>query len=305
MTDISYEIKPVDAETAVIDIPDDMNTDEVHDDVELMLNCTGPEIMELIASDPKHYLDVVSRYTKTRDGRDIYLSDLFNIIITRNADEYRIKFKLQDNGNWYEVGYTGGVFTEDEVHRAFVKKVQYAIDRPVDSHRSAILDTLQPGTKKDVKVKVNVQVQDQDQEQVKAPSQQETGGIVMKSQGDQTKLSKIDRFMCRTVPSSEAKQPVSSYSAPVASVQSPAPVAPAAPAPVAPKITPKPSASASTTVLSELDILRTLCPEERVESYNRLVNLLRSDDMFYQSLVNLLPRLSSGQRVMVLDFLQN
>jgi hypothetical protein len=142
----------------------------------------------------------------------------------------------------------------------------------------------------------------------------------MKSQGDQTKLSKIDRFMCRTVPQEQQPVKATSPQAPVVPSPNQAPVvpspnqAPSAPAPaqapslvtVAQQVATNPATKPSTTsVLSELDILRTLCPEERAEAYNRLVNLLRSDDMFYQTLINLLPRLSSGQKVIVLDFLQN
>ncbi len=286
-----------------------MFTDEDHDDVELMLNCTGPEILELIASDPKRYLNIVSTYNKTRDGREIYLSDLFNIIITRNDNEYRIKFKTHDNGNWYEVGYSGGSYDEDDVHEAFSKKVQYAINRPVDSHRAAIMDTLQPSG--------SVQRQQAPAEpqesffETSSASASVTSGF-MKPQGDQTKLTKIDRFMNRTscVPSV----------APVSPVATVAPVAPAVPVVVAstssaPVVPVAPVASASSgplapvaqrpSVLSELDILRTLCPDERLAEYERLVSVIRSDDGFYQSLVELLPRLSGGQRLLLTNFLLN
>jgi hypothetical protein len=271
-----------------------MESSQVHDDVELMLNCSGPEILELIASDPKYYFNIVTNYKKTRDGRDIYLPDLFNILITRNNSEYRIKFKTCDNGNWYEVGYSGGEFTEEEVHIAFAKKVQYAINRSADSHRSAILDTLLPGGSKSVPLPLPVP---------EAAVATEPSAVAMKSQGDQTKLSKIDRYMSRS-------EPVSGAAACAASaVQLPLPAATIKPE-VQIKYEKRPSAPASpapapamSSVSSELDILRTVCPDERKADYERLVKLLRSSDVFYQTLVNLLPRLSGGQRILVTDFL--
>ena len=289
MTDLDYE---------VINIPD--FTDDVHDDVELMLNCTGPEILELIASDPKHYLDVVTSYNKTRDGREIYLPDLFNLIITRNPNEYRIKFKVYDNGNWYEVGYSGGNFTEEEVLDAFSKKVNYAINRSADSHRSAILDTLQPGSKKYTEPETIATETSSPFMSTEASSFVTSSVTDMRPQGDQTKLSKIDRFMGRSAP---APVPVSVHvPAPVpaaAPVQTPVPIT----APAAAPAVPTQAAIPVSSVLSELDILRTLCPEERKSEYNNLINVLRSKDLFYQSLVNLLPRMSAGQRILISDFL--
>jgi hypothetical protein len=288
-----------------------MFADEDHDDVELMLECTGTDILELIASDPKRYLNIVNNYNKTRDGRDIYLSDLFNIIITRNDNEYRIKFKTNDNGNWYEVGYSGGTYDEDDVHEAFSKKVQYAISRPVNSHRAAIMDTLQPS---------GAPVEQEsffDTTSAAPPSTVSTSGF-MKPQGDQTKLTKIDRFMNRSsnstplTPSNLTPLTPSIPQKTVAFSNDIVFSGEATSSPQRSNTSPSVKTSMQTpkethrsSALSELDILRTFCPDDRLSEYERLVSVLRSDDGFYQSLVDILPRLAGGQRILLANFLLN
>jgi hypothetical protein len=289
---------------------DNVFTDEIHEEVDLILNCSGPDIMELVATDPGYYLDIISRYNKTRDGRDIYLPDLCNIIITKNSSEYRIKFKLTDNGSWYEVGFTGQLdkdFSEKDVHEAFTRKVNYALNRPADSHRAMLLDTLQPGTKKGAEV-VPEPVQSQAPVETMSTLSESTPAP-MRSQGDQTKLSKIDRFMGRTT---AAASTLEESTAPVVNMQTESVSAPPPPPPKEkqvrfdiPAVKPPVTKSTQASALSELDILRSLCPEERKAAYDNLVNLLRSNDLFYLSLIDLLPRLTSGQRCLVISFLQN
>jgi len=302
----------------------DMNADSVHDDVDLILNCSGPDIIELIASDPSYYLNIVSNYNKTRDGRDIYLQDLCNILITKNSSEYRIKFKLTDNGQWYEVGYCGDSFTEEDVHDAFCKKVTYALSRPANAHRAMInnslLDNGSPSTSAEDEV---------------APP-----GSVMS-------YSKIDKFMNRLpkiqpqpvkvnaeVKVNKATEPP--VSVPVVPAQDsaesdrrqqvlndafqdlikqraiPLPptgsteadsniVIPTEPRPVPTAVIGN-NESSNVNNLT-LELLAVICPAERKEAYLKLVELLTSQDPFILGLIELLPKLNAGQRMLVISFL--
>ena len=292
----------------------DLNTDQVHDDVDLILNSSGPDIIELIASEPKYYLNIVSHYNKTRDGRDIYLQDLCNVLIIKNPLEYRIKFKITDNSNWYEVGYCGDSFTEEEVHEAFIKKVEYALSRPSNEYRKMIIDTLQPSdSSSPVDDNVNI-----------AP-------------GSVLAYSKMDRFMKRApeqktfptdssstevIPSSTA--PPAIISVPIkgqdsvnanvnANVNSNANVNANANANVNVNVN-APSSTATPTpvsadrnkrspVLTEFDVLKMVCPEDLKDDFTRLVKMLNISDVFTETLISTLPKLSAGQRILVIDFL--
>jgi hypothetical protein len=280
----------------------DLNTDQVHDDVDLILNSSGPEIIELIASDPKYYLNIVSHYNKTRDGRDVYLQDLCNVLIVKNPLEYRIKFKLTDNSNWYEVGYCGDSFTEEEVHEAFIKKVEYALSRPSTEYRKMILDTLLPSdSSSPVDDNVNI-----------AP-------------GSVLAYSKMDRFMKRApeqktfpnepfVPDTSRAEEVMPSAAVVKTTPASVPV----PVPVPIKVHTNANvkineanaanavsadSSKRSPVLTEFDVLKMVCPEDLKDDFTRLVNLLNISDVFTETLISTLPKLSGGQRILVIDFL--
>ena len=280
----------------------DLNTDQVHDDVELILNSSGPEIIELIASDPKYYLNIVFNYNKTRDGREVYLQDLCNVLIIKNPLEYRIKFKLTDNSNWYEVGYSGGSFTEEEVHEAFIKKVEYALSRPSNEYRKMILDTLQP-----------------------SDSSSPADDNVNIAPGSVLAYSKMDRFMKRapeqkTFPilpeATDSGSGSGSGSGSSSEVIPSSLRVPAVPVPVPIKAqesvnvnanvnVPTVSADSSkrSPVLTEFDVLKMVCPEDLKEDFTRLVKLLNISDVFTETLISTLPKLSGGQRILVIDFL--
>lgn len=286
----------------------DMNSDSVHDEVDLILNSSGPDIMELIASDPEYYLNIVANYTKTRDGRDIYLPDLCNILITKREGEYRIKFKLTDNGQWYEVGYCGSNFTEEDVHTAFSKKVAYALTRPADEHRKMISNCLQ-------------------ETGVSAPNEVSTDV----QPGSVHTYSKIDKFMKRVKPKegfvcsdeapvSDAPVPeLPEWLKPVSCKKSSSEPLPE-PAPAnsvdtvsreVPKVNnaearvqePLCFTSTSQKGLTLLDSLKVICPPEHLYEYSRMVALLRSEDTFTQGLIEALPLLKAGQQIVAMKFL--
>jgi hypothetical protein len=335
----------------------DMNADSVHDDVELILESSGPDIIELIASDPSYYLNIVANYNKTRDGRDIYLQDLCNMLITKSSGEYRIKFKLSDNGQWYEVGYCGSTFTEDEVHEAFCKKVKYALSRPVNAHRNMINNSLLD----------NGSPSSSTEDEASPP------GSVMS-------YSKIDKFMNRIpnihkptvadvpvdpeislgMPPAPTTLPPPHYclrrtqqshflihddSVPTPSLPQQAsdidhrhqelndafqdlikqramPLPPTGHAPAEQQRdileeTTLPTTSNSNSNFNfnfnsnsnssnfnlTLELLTVICPVERKESFLKLVELLTSQDTFIQGLIELLPKLNAGQRMLVISFL--
>lgn len=149
----------------------DYNSPDIHEDIECMLTGNNREIIELVSTDPEYYLDLVQHYHKTRNGTDIYLSDLFNIIIERVRGHLHVKFKLSDNTQWYEVGYGGGSFCDEDVYKAFTEKVQTVLRAPQKRQREVLQETMEPPAQK------------------AAP---------MVSQGNQEKLTKIDRFLERT-----------------------------------------------------------------------------------------------------------
>jgi hypothetical protein len=52
-----------------------------------------------------------------------------------------------------------------------------------------------------------------------------------------------------------------------------------------------------------LELLAVICPVERKEAYLKLVELLTSQDPFILGLIELLPKLNAGQRMLVISFL--
>jgi hypothetical protein len=93
-----------------------------HEDVELLLNSEPQDALELIAEDPKYYLNLVETYRTKRDGTEVHLPYCLNVGVTRGGGHLSIKFKLSPTSRWYEVGYTDG--DEDSTYKAFTQKVQ-------------------------------------------------------------------------------------------------------------------------------------------------------------------------------------
>lgn len=335
------ESSEAEAEEESSEEQDYYDTDEVHDEVELLLEGTNPEIIELISTDPKRYIDIVENYKKMRDGRDIYLSDLFNILVRREHGQLRIKFKMSDNTQWYEVGYDGDIFTDDDVYKAFTKKVEELRKNPPPARHAQLQDTMKT-----------------EMATPKAPV----------SQGNQNKLTKIDRFLGRVDPTDTAVapvvgavaevqavesvesvgsvgpygpgglgQPVAASSADVSPVQTRIPAVNANQAPVAQagsitqaeqnamldsavqaytkqlservRLIAPPSASSASSASSDdlyqsLQALAPLCPESMREAYTSLIDVVTSKDPFISGLVTLFPRASDAQQSFLLSFLR-
>lgn len=295
----------------------DMNSADVHQDVDLLLECSNRDILELISTDPKYYLDIVTRYTKRPDGQEIFLPYLFNITIVRNTNEFRIKFKISDDSEWHEVGFAGGEFSDQDVYDAFTKKVRYALERP-SNHRALILDSLRFDSQKKI-------------------SPHPSENLTLPNQGDQTKLSKIDRFMNRRAPVVDiandsllgpdvqlSPEPIITTSSdPISFIIQPAVdlVNDACKSTESSKSTESiktpisegrfsdwfvpPSSNAQSAQWTTFDILKTICPDNMMSKYVRLLEVLNSQDTFYQSLIKELPYMSPGKRLLTTDFLLN
>lgn len=104
----------------------------MHDDVDLLLECTQLEALELMTEDPGYYLKLVENYKTRRDGTTVHLPYELNTNINHRSDgRLIIQFKLDRNGRWYEVGYDGADgFTDEDVYRAFTEKVKFLIKYP-------------------------------------------------------------------------------------------------------------------------------------------------------------------------------
>jgi hypothetical protein len=305
----------------------DMNSDSVHDEVDLILNSSGPDIMELIASDPAYYLNIVANYTKTRDGRDVYLPDLCNILITKREGEYRIKFKLTDNGQWYEVGYCGTSFTEDDVHQAFSKKVAYALTRPVDEHRKMISNCLQETgatTPNDVSADVqpgSVHTYSKIDKFMKRAKPKEGFVSSDESPVSETPVPELPEWLKPVSCKKSSSEPLPDIKGPMfkedASCPAPANSVDTVSREVPPKVTDdqrempewlkpmscKPTPDLPQKGLTLLDSLKVICPQEHLYEYARMVTLLRSEDTFTQGLIEALPLLTGGQQIVVMKFL--
>jgi len=304
----------------------DYNSEAIHEEIECMLSGSNQDIMELIATDPKYYLDLVQNYTKTRDGRDIYLPDLFNILINRSSGRLTIKFKMSDNGQWYEIGFSGGEFNDDAVYKAFTEKVESLIKCPPPPRSEVLAETLKPSVHE-------------------APP--------MINQGNQYKLTKIDRFLGRTEHAVEGPPTISAARAAQPEAQEQFTPAlreqlelqgqkPTSRSRVQfqvdrPDIDAASDTSETSDTLSSVvrsfkrqlglrlrekqsqshvgstatslnDRLRTLngrCPEHAQQAFSRLTRILLNPSPFVSELVDSLHLASRGQRVLIHEFLEN
>jgi hypothetical protein len=112
-----------------------------HEDVQLLLDCETLEALELVAEDPKYYLNLIMNYKKTASGEEIYLPFLLNIKTQQENGVLIIKFKLSPTSRWYEVGYSTG--NEEQTYAAFSKKVYELIKFPPPERGHLISEALE------------------------------------------------------------------------------------------------------------------------------------------------------------------
>lgn len=268
-----------------------------HDEVEMLLEGTAVERMQIIASDPKYYLNLVDTYTKTRDDRDIYLPNLFNILVRREGEKLRIKFKMNDNGDWHEVGYDGDTFNDEDVYAAFRRKVAEVIKNPY-LRRAGIENTMGSG----------------DVDQLKATIKQENTKPIV-SQGNQNTQSKIDVFLGRT----DTNENVHRLETPPQRVQFEEEkplqrttcntqddllreVVTSFKNQLAERLHHEVNVK-NTGLVAKLDRLQELCPENKKKQLRMVTTLMRDTRPFSRSMLNLLPEATESERCLLLHVL--
>jgi len=298
----------------------DYNSDQIHEEVLNMLEASNSEIIQLISTDPQYYLGIVQNYNRMKDGREIYLPDLFNVLVNREGGRLKIKFKLSDNTQWYEVGFSGGDFDDQAVYRAFSEKVTSVLQNPMPSRREFLANTMKPDVSKPVP---------------------------MVNQGNQNKLTKIDRFLGRTQPTGQQTRLRSPCPSPLPDQMpgqitghmpelrpcpspDPSQMAPQLPGRsqaqirmTTPTLAPEASSGdmLNNVVQSFKDQLKARlhqgtssasalklppmsdCPASKRDEYSRLLSILNSDSPFVKELVTGLPDLTPGQRLLMFNFL--
>jgi hypothetical protein len=256
----------------------DYLSNDIHEEVECMLAGDNEDIIELISTDPKYYLGIIENYKQMRDGKEIYLPDLFNILVSKNETSMHIKFKMSDNSQWHEVGYNGGEFSEEEVYKCFTEKVNHVIKNPPMSRRAFLEDTMAAT--------------------VDRPPP-------MINQGNQNKLSKIDRFLGRTDHAYDATCTITPKNNP-----------PLEPSPSEPKIksvtipSNKPNlvqqvVETSSNLSDRLNKLKQDCPESLIDDYCKLSQILSSGSPFVNGLLSLTNDVGRAKASIIYQFLMD
>lgn len=85
-----------------------LDPNSVKNDVELMKVANVTELYELIANNCQHYVSIIENY------HELNLQTLFNMTIRRVEGHLIIKFKLNSNDRWVEVGFFDDHNTDEE-----------------------------------------------------------------------------------------------------------------------------------------------------------------------------------------------
>ncbi len=112
--------------------------ESLHEEVQILLSGAQEninDVFELFASNPEYYLNLINTYNKTKNGEEIYLPDLFNLRSYRNKGKLIIKFKLNDNDKWQEIGYNSNKYTDEDVYQSFSDKVISLISHPENNRK--------------------------------------------------------------------------------------------------------------------------------------------------------------------------
>jgi hypothetical protein len=99
-----------------------LTPETIHDEVEMMKIANVKELYELIESDCRHYVSIIENY------RDENLQTLFNMIVRRIEGHLMIKFKLNANDRWVEVGFFDDSNTDEETLSALKDIIKYYLN---------------------------------------------------------------------------------------------------------------------------------------------------------------------------------
>lgn len=92
---------------------------EIDNDVVLMKVASTKELFELIASNCQRYVSIIEHYKKEN------LQTLFNVAIRRIEGHLLIKFKMNTNDRWIEVGFFDDNNTDKETLEELKKMIHY------------------------------------------------------------------------------------------------------------------------------------------------------------------------------------
>lgn len=87
---------------------DSLSNEIIEEEVGILKNATNHELYELIGSDCLHYLSIISNYPKEN------LQTQLNCIIHRINGNLIVKFKINPNDRFIEVGFTNDGSTDDD-----------------------------------------------------------------------------------------------------------------------------------------------------------------------------------------------
>lgn len=88
-------------------------------DIQLITICNREELFELIKTNPKYYLALIKKHK---------LEDQLMIKINKDDNNYTIKFKINADDRWIEVGYFNDIsITENDVVNDFIRQVDYQL----------------------------------------------------------------------------------------------------------------------------------------------------------------------------------
>ena len=92
-----------------------------HNDVEELFKYDQNrfDLFRIIAHDPKYYFKLISNYSVTREGDDIYLPDLLNIMSRKENRSLIIKFRINDNSSMIAVGYDSAPLDDEATYTEF------------------------------------------------------------------------------------------------------------------------------------------------------------------------------------------
>ena len=123
----------------------------IEDDVDIMKIADMRELYQLISSNCQHYVSIIENYKKDN------LQTKFNMIVRRIEDHLLIKFKLNLNERWVEVGFFDENNTDSETMVALQTQIEFYLknyETVVENRRKHI--ALQLGEQDDTTTNTNV-----------------------------------------------------------------------------------------------------------------------------------------------------
>lgn len=120
-TDSDEEIESNNASEDLKNYYKSLDPDKIEEDIELMKVANVIELYQLISSNCKHYVSIIENYKKEN------LQSLFNMIVRRIEGHLLIKYKLNSNDRWIEVGFFDNENTDKETMDELKNSIAYCL----------------------------------------------------------------------------------------------------------------------------------------------------------------------------------